>query len=62
MYLVAARTKIQFSEELGATQFILEVINDMNGEFVFDGKFVEGTEVRTHSPRTLFLQDHDYRR
>jgi hypothetical protein len=61
-YLVVARTKIQFSEELGATQFIQEVINDRNGEFVFDGKFVEGTEVRTHFPRTLFLQDHDHRR
>jgi hypothetical protein len=47
--------KIQFSEELGATQFIQEVINDMNGEFVFDGKLFEGTEVRTHSPRTFFL-------
>jgi hypothetical protein len=61
-YLVVARTKIQFSEELGATQFIQEVINDKNGEFVFDGKFVEGIEVRTHSPRTFFLQDHDHRR
>jgi hypothetical protein len=60
-YLVVAQMKIQFSEELGATQFIQEVINDRNGEFVFDGKFVEGTEVRTHSPRTFFLQDHDQR-
>ena len=60
--LVVARTKIMFSKELGATQFIQEVINDRNGEFVFDGKFVEGTEVRTHFPRTLFLQDHDHRR
>jgi hypothetical protein len=42
-YLVVAQTKIQFSEELGTTQFIQEVINDRNGEFVFDGKFVEGT-------------------
>jgi hypothetical protein len=55
MYLVVSRTKIQFSEELGTTQFIQEVINDSNGEFVFDGKFVEGTEVRTHSPRPFFL-------
>jgi hypothetical protein len=62
MYFVVARRKIQFSEELGATQFIQEVINDRNGEFVFDGKFVEGTEVKTHSPRTLFIQDHDHRR
>jgi hypothetical protein len=61
-YLVVARTNIQFSEELGATQFIQEVINDRNGEFFFDGKFVEGTEVRTHSPRTFFLQDHDHMR
>jgi hypothetical protein len=61
-YLVVAQTKIQFSEELGPTQFIQEVINDRNGEFVFDGKFVEGTKVRTHSPRTFFPQDHDDRR
>jgi hypothetical protein len=54
-YLVVARMRIQFSEELGGTQFIQEVINDRNGEFVFDGKFIEGTEVRTHSPRNLFL-------
>jgi hypothetical protein len=47
---------------LGATQFIQEVINDRNGKLVFNGKFVEGTKVRTHSPRTFFLQDHDHRR
>jgi hypothetical protein len=61
-YLVIARAKIKFSKELGTTQFIQEVINDRNGKFVFNGQFVEGTEVMTHSPRTLFLQDHDYRR
>jgi hypothetical protein len=36
-YLVVARAKIKFGEELGATQFIQEVINDKNGKFVFDG-------------------------
>ena len=36
-YLVIARAKIKFGEELGATQFIQEVINDRNGKFVFDG-------------------------
>jgi hypothetical protein len=30
-YLVIARAKIKFSKELGATQFIQEVINDWNG-------------------------------
>jgi hypothetical protein len=54
--------KIKFSKELGATQFIQEVINDRNGKFVFNGKFVEGTEVRTHSPRTFFIHDHDHKR
>jgi hypothetical protein len=62
MYLVIARTKIKFSKELGATQFIQEVINDSNGKFVFNGKFVEVTKVRTHLPITFFLQDHDHRR
>jgi hypothetical protein len=54
-YMVIAQAKIKFSKELGATQFIEEVINDRNGKFVFNGQFVEGTEVRTHSPRTFFL-------
>jgi hypothetical protein len=54
--------KIKFSKELGATQFIQEVINDKKGEFLFNGQFVEGTEVSTHSPRTFFLQDYDYKR
>jgi hypothetical protein len=61
-YLVVARTKIKFSKELGTTQFIQEVINDRNGKFFFDGEFVEGTKVRTHVPRALFLKDHDHRR
>jgi hypothetical protein len=54
-YLVVARTKIEFSKQLGATQFIQEVINDRYGKFFFNDKFVEGMEVRTHSPRTLFI-------
>jgi hypothetical protein len=54
-YLVVARTNIKFSKELGATQFIQEIINDRNGKFVFNCEFVEGTKVRTHSPRTFFL-------
>jgi hypothetical protein len=55
-------TKIKFSKELGVTQFIQEVINDRNGKFVFNGEFFEGTEVRTHAPRTFFLKDHDHKR
>jgi hypothetical protein len=62
MYLVVARTKINFSKELGTTQFIQEIINDRNEKFVFDGEFVEGEEVRTHVPRAFFLKYHDYRR
>jgi hypothetical protein len=55
MDLVIALVKIKFGEELGTTQFIQEVINDRNGKFVFDGEFLESTEVKTHSPRTFFL-------
>jgi hypothetical protein len=61
-YLVVARMKIKFSKEMGTTQFIQEVINDRNGKFVFNGKYVEGTKVKTHSLRTFFLQDHDHQR
>ena len=61
-YMVIAQVKINCNKELGATQFVEEVINDRNGKFVFNGQFVEGTKVRTHSPKTFFLQDHEYRR
>jgi hypothetical protein len=61
-YLVVAITKIKFSKEHGTTQFIQEVINDKNGEFFFNGEFVEGAEVNTYAPRYLFLKDHDHRR
>jgi hypothetical protein len=56
--LVVARTKITFSKELGATQFIQEIINDMNGKFVFNGEFVEGAKIWTRAVRTFFLHDH----
>ena len=36
-YPVIAQAKIKFGKELGATQFIQEVINDRNGKFVFYG-------------------------
>jgi hypothetical protein len=62
MYLVVARMKIKFSELLSTTQFIQEIINDRNGKLVFDGDFIEGTEVRTHTPSTLFLEYHDNKR
>jgi hypothetical protein len=60
--LVVAKMKIKFSKELGATQFIQEVINDKNEKFVFNGEFVEGAEIMTHAPRTFFLHLHDERR
>jgi hypothetical protein len=41
-YLVVSRMKIQFGKVLSTCQFIQKVINDRNGEFVFDGDFVEG--------------------
>ena len=59
---MVARTKINFSKELVATQFIQKIINDRNGKFVFNGEFVGGAEARTHAPRTKFLKDHDHRR
>jgi hypothetical protein len=60
--LVVSRTNIKFSKELGATQFIQEVINDRNGKFVFNDEFFEGMEVKTHAPRTFFIKYHDHRR
>ena len=60
MYLVIARAKIKFGEELGATQFIQEVINDRNGKFFFDGEFFESSKIRTLSPSNFFLEYLDY--
>jgi hypothetical protein len=55
-YLVIAQAKIKFSKELGATQFIQEVINDRNGKFFFNGQFVEGQESQdTFSKNLLSL-------
>jgi hypothetical protein len=34
----------------------------MNGKFVFDGEFVEGTKLKTHVPRAFFLKYHDHMR
>jgi hypothetical protein len=62
MYLVVSRTKIKFSKVLSTTQFIQEIINDMNGKLGFGGEFIEGMKVRTHAPSTLFLEYHDHKR
>ena len=32
----------------------------MNGEFVFDFEFVEGTKIMTHVTSTFFLEYHDH--
>jgi hypothetical protein len=57
---VIARTKIKFSKVLSTTQFIQEIINDMNGKIVFDGEFIEGEKVWTHEPSTLFIEYLDH--
>jgi hypothetical protein len=61
-YLVVARTEIKFGKLLSTTQFIQKVINDMNGKFVFECEFVEGTKIWTHVPSAFFLEYHEYRR
>jgi hypothetical protein len=53
---------IAFIKELGTIQFIQEVINDMNGKFVFNGEIFECAKVRTHVLRTFFVKDHDHKR
>jgi hypothetical protein len=60
-YLVVAKTNIKFSEVLSTTQLIQEIINERNGELVLDGELIEGTNIRTHEPSTLFLKYHDHR-
>jgi len=33
----------------------------MNGEFIFDGDFVEGMKIRTHAPSSFLHENHDNR-
>jgi hypothetical protein len=58
---VVARTYIKFGEVLSTTQFIQEVIDDRDMEFVFDCEFVEGAKIRTHASSTFFLEYHDHK-
>jgi hypothetical protein len=60
-YLVVARTNTKFGKVLSPIEFIQKVIYDRNGEFVLDGKFVEGIKIRTHAPCDFLLEDHDNR-
>jgi hypothetical protein len=60
-YLVVARMEVKFGKVLSPTEFIQKVIYDGNGEFVLDGKFVEGMKIRTHVPSAFLLEDHDNR-
>jgi hypothetical protein len=60
-YIVVSRMQIKCSEVLSTTQLIQEIINDRNGELVLHGEIIEGTEVRKHAPRNLFLKYHDHK-
>jgi hypothetical protein len=61
-YLVVSRMKVTFGKVLSPTEFIQKLINyDMNGEFVLDSKFFEGTKINTHSTSTFLFDDHDNR-
>jgi hypothetical protein len=61
-YMVVSRTKIKFGKVSSTTQFIQKLINDKNDKFSFDCEFVEDTKIKTHAPRPLFLEYHDYQR
>jgi hypothetical protein len=60
-YLVVARMKVNFGKVLSPTEFIQNFIYDVNGEFVLNGKFVEGTKIRTHVSSSFLLEDHENR-
>jgi hypothetical protein len=44
-YLVVARMEVKFGKVLIPTEFIQKVIYEGNGEFILDGKFVEGKKL-----------------
>jgi hypothetical protein len=54
MYLMVSKMEIKFGKVLSTTQFIQNVTNDRNGEFVFDCDFVEGEKISTHVPGVEF--------
>jgi hypothetical protein len=44
---------------LSLTEFIHKVIYDRNGEFLLDGKFVEGMKTRSSEPSDFLLEGCD---
>jgi hypothetical protein len=60
-YLVLAIMEVKFGKVLSPTKFIQKVIYDMNGKFILDGNFFEGTKIRTHAPSSFLLEDHENR-
>jgi len=40
--------KVKFHEKLGSMKFIQEIINTMDGEFLFDGSLIESLKIKIH--------------
>jgi len=46
---------VQFSEELSTMKLIQEIINNRDGEFVFDDQLIKITEDKIHLPLHFFF-------
>jgi hypothetical protein len=58
-YLVVARIEVKFGKLFSPTDFIQKVTYGRYVKFFLDGKFVEGTKIRTHAPSSFLNEDHD---
>jgi hypothetical protein len=57
---MVARARVQLGEQLGAVQFVEELVHHRNGERVLDGEGVQRPVVDAESPRPIrFLDEED---
>jgi hypothetical protein len=51
---------VDFGKVFIPTVFFQKVIYDGNREFVLNGKYVEGTQIKTHVPSSFIIEEHDH--
>ena len=58
--LVIPESQVYLREKFGSMQFIQELINNLNWEFIFDCELVQGPIVHTHPPRPILFLNQDH--
>jgi hypothetical protein len=61
-YLVVARSKVKFGKNDSSLEFIKQVLNLRNKEFILDCQIIQTPKIYAQSPGFIFLPDQDGRR